>query len=192
VLAAWCAQAFDKAVNAMDTTFLIIPGYGDSGPEHWQSLWQRQDPRFRRVEQRDWWNPVCAEWVETLEKAVAASGPQTVLVAHSLGCGLVAHWAAQTRQRIRAAMLVAPPDPEGPAKELNIQGFVPVPDLPLAFPSLVVASSDDPYSSLEHAHGAATRWGSRWHNVGACGHINGDSGLGEWAEGKVLLRSLLI
>ena len=112
----------------MHTTFLIIPGYGNSGPEHWQSLWQQQDARFRRVEQRDWWSPQCSEWVAALERAVTASGPDTVLVAHSLGCGLVAHWAAQTRQRIRAAMLVAPPDPEGPAAELNIQGFVPVPD----------------------------------------------------------------
>lgn len=175
----------------MSTTFLIIPGYGDSGPEHWQSLWQQDDPRFRRVEQRDWWNPVCDEWLAVLEQAVAASGPDTVLVAHSLGCGLVAHWAAQTRQRIRAAMLVAPPDPEGPAAELNILGFVPVPDLPLAFPSLLVASSDDPYSSLEHAHAAALRWGSRWHNIGARGHINSDSGLGAWSEGRALLQSLL-
>ena len=87
----------------MHTSFLIIPGYGNSGPEHWQSLWQQQDARFRRVEQRDWWSPQCSEWVATLERAVAASGPDTVLVAHSLGCGLVAHWAAQTRQRIRAA-----------------------------------------------------------------------------------------
>ena len=69
--------------------------------------------------------------------------------------------------------------------------FVPVPDLPLAFPSLVVASSDDPYSSLEHAHAAATRWGSRWHNLGPCGHINGDSGLGDWPQGRALLDSLL-
>ena len=175
----------------MHTTFLIIPGYGNSGPEHWQSLWQQQDARFRRVEQRDWWSPQCSEWVATLERAVAASGPDTVLVAHSLGCGLVAHWAAQTRQRIRAAMLVAPPDPEGPAAELNIQGFVPVPELPLAFPSLVVASSNDPYSSLEHAHAAAARWGSRWHNLGPCGHINGDSGLGDWPQGRALLDSLL-
>ena len=66
-----------------------------------------------------------------------------------------------------------------------------VPELPLAFPSLVVASSDDPYSSLEHAHAAAARWGSRWHNLGPCGHINGDSGLGDWAEGRALLQSLL-
>lgn len=175
----------------MDHIYLIIPGYGGSGPDHWQSRWQLRDPHFRRVEQRDWWNPVCEEWMATLEQAVATSGPRTVLVAHSLGCGLVAHWAAHTRLRIRAAMLVAPPDPEGPAAELNIQGFVPVPDLPLAFPSLVVASSNDPYSSLEHARGAATRWGSRWHNIGACGHINSDSSLGEWGEGQALLRSLV-
>lgn len=175
----------------MSTTFLIIPGYGDSGPEHWQSLWQRGDPRFRRVEQRDWLNPLCSEWVAALEQAVATSGLDTVLVAHSLGCSLVAHWAAQTQLSVRAALLVAPPDHAGAAAELNLIGFTPLPDLPLPFPSLLVASSDDPYSSLEHARAAATRWGSRWHNLGACGHINGDSGLGDWAEGRALLQSLL-
>lgn len=173
------------------TTFLIVPGYGDSGPEHWQSHWQRKDARFRRVEQRDWFNPVCTEWVANLEAAVEAAGPDCVLVAHSLGCSLVAHWAASARSRVRAALLVAPPDPQGPAAELNIQGFAPLPGLALPFPSLVVASSNDPYASLEYSRAAADGWGSAWHVLGACGHINGDSGLGEWPQGRELLQSLL-
>lgn len=174
----------------MHATYLIIPGYGDSGPEHWQSHWQRQDADFRRVQQRDWLNPVCSEWVANLDAAVIEAGPNCILVAHSLGCSLVEHWAAQTRQRVRAALLVAPPDPQGPAAELNLQGFAPLPQQLLPFPSLVVASSDDPYASLEYSRAAAARWGSGWHNLGACGHINGESGLGDWPEGRRLLHAL--
>ncbi|MEK1907278.1 MAG: alpha/beta fold hydrolase [Pseudomonas sp.] len=175
----------------MSTRFLILPGYGDSGPTHWQSLWQQGDAQFRRVEQQDWLNPVCSDWVMALEQAVADSGADTVLVAHSLGCSLVAHWAAQTRLPIRGALLVAPPDPQGPAAELNLQGFAPLPPQALGFPSLLVASSDDPYGSLDYARAAAQRWGSRLQLIGAYGHINGDSGLGDWPEGRALLQSLL-
>ncbi|WP_068827940.1 RBBP9/YdeN family alpha/beta hydrolase [Pseudomonas sp. BMS12] len=175
----------------MQTTFLIIPGYGDSGPGHWQSRWQSQDASFVRVRQRDWLNPVCAEWVANLEAAVTEAGAGCVLVAHSLGCNLVAHWAAQTQQRVRAALLVAPPDPQGPAAELNLQGFAPLPEQSLPFSSLVVASCDDPYASLAYTQAVAARWGSRWHNLGVCGHINGDSKLGDWPQGRVLLQSLL-
>lgn len=103
----------------MSTTYLIIPGYGGSGPAHWQSLWQANS-RFQRVQQRDWLRPRCSEWVAQLEQAVAQSGADTVLVAHSLGCPLVAHWAQQTQLRVRAALLVAPPDLDGPAAELDL------------------------------------------------------------------------
>lgn len=174
----------------MSITYLIIPGYGDSGPRHWQSLWLG-DSRFRRVEQRDWLHPRCGDWVAQLEQAVAPSGPDTVLVAHSLGCPLVAHWAQQTQLRVRGALLVAPPDLDGPAAELDLQGFAPLPLQPLPFPSLLVASENDPYASVAYTRTLAERWGSRWHSIGAAGHINGDSGLDDWPEGRALLASLI-
>jgi len=175
----------------MSPHFLVLPGYGNSGPEHWQSLWEAAHPAFRRVEQRDWQRPVCADWLAALEQAVAASGPDTLLVAHSLACLLVAHWAAQTQQRVRAALLVAVPDPQGPSFPAQVQGFESMPMRPLPFPSLLVASSDDPYASLEHSQACAGAWGSRWVNIGAAGHINAASGLGQWPEGCSLLQSLL-
>ncbi|WP_443192455.1 RBBP9/YdeN family alpha/beta hydrolase [Pseudomonas indica] len=174
----------------MGDKVLILPGYGNSGPGHWQSLWQAAGPAFQRVEQRDWEHPVCAEWVAALEKAVAEAGDDCVLVAHSLACLLVAHWAAQTRQSVRAALLVALPDPSGPAFPSDASGFAPVPLMPLPFPSLVVASRDDPYGSLDFSRSCAGAWGSRWVDIGPAGHINGDSGLGDWPEGKRLLESL--
>ena len=85
---------------------LIIPGYGNSGPQHWQSLWQGARPNSSRFEPKSWDQPLRSDWVEALENSVAALGPDTILVAHSLGCLTVAHWAAQTRLRVKAALLV--------------------------------------------------------------------------------------
>ena len=171
----------------METTFLIIPGYGGSDPGHWQSLWQQQDARFRRVEQRDWWNPVCDEWVETLKQAVAASGPQTVLVAHSLGCGLVAHWAAQAPlellRRVRGALLVAPADVERPGCPEPLRNFAPMPRDLLPFPSLLVGSDNDAAASALRAMELARAWGSEAAILSGAGHINVKSGHRYWEQG---------
>lgn len=175
----------------MSRRILVLPGIGDSGPQHWQSLWQQQDARMQRVAQRDWEAPQCAEWVATLEQAVAAAGEQTVLVAHSLGCLLVAHWAVQTSRRIAGALLVAPPDPLGAEFPDVARGFAPLPLRALGFRSTVVASSDDPYGSPAFARGCAEAWGSRHVGIGACGHINAASGLGDWVVGRELLEELL-
>lgn len=170
---------------------LVLPGIGNSGPEHWQSRWEALNPWFKRVVQRDWDKPVCAEWTASLEAAVAHAGPEAVLVAHSLACLLVAHWSAASSQRVRAALLVAPPDPEAASFPKNAIGFAPVPKRRLPFRSVVVASANDPYSRLEHARQCASVWGSGFVNIGAAGHINAASGLAEWREGFVLLEALI-
>lgn len=175
----------------MQHPVLIVPGIYNSGPEHWQSLWEAKSPQFQRVIQRDWDHPVCDEWVATLEQAVAQSGPDTLIAAHSLGCLTVAHWAASTQLSIRGVLLVAAPDPDEPDFPDEIVGFGPVPLKTLPFKSIVVASTNDPYGSLAYAERCASAWGSRFVNVGAKGHINASSGLGDWPEGYALLESLL-
>jgi predicted alpha/beta hydrolase family esterase len=175
----------------MASPILILPGIGDSGPGHWQTLWEQGSPAMQRVHARDWEQPICAEWVAALEAAVEHSGPQAVLVAHSLACLQVAHWSAGSRLRIRAALLVAVPDPAGPSFPAQAQGFAPIPLQRLAFPSIVVASSDDPHGSIAHARRCAQAWGSRLVEIGAAGHINAGSGLGEWPQGRALLDGLL-
>jgi predicted alpha/beta hydrolase family esterase len=169
---------------------LILPGYGGSGPAHWQTLWERAHPAWRRVEAADWDHPVCEEWVQNLEGAVRASGRGTVLVAHSLACLQVVHWAAVTHLPVRAALLVAPPDPAGPEFPAAAVGFTPVPMTPLPFPSIVVGSTNDVYATVAFTESCARAWGSAFVSVGAAGHINAESGLGEWAEGRELLESL--
>ena len=174
----------------MSSPVLILPGIGNSGPLHWQSLWEQANPAFIRVEQRDWDHPVCEEWVATLAAAVRQTGPDVVLVAHSLACLALAQWASRDHAPIAAALLVAVPDPAGPNFPAEAVGFSQTPTQPFDFRSIVVASTDDPYGSVEHALGLAQVWGSRWVSVGACGHINASSGLGAWAEGYELFTQL--
>ena len=95
---------------------LIVPGLGNSGPQHWQRLWQAElGPRARAVEQADWDRPDFADWIARLDAAIATSPEPPVLVAHSLSCALVAHWSVQQNHAIAGAMLVAPADVDSDA-----------------------------------------------------------------------------
>lgn len=169
---------------------LILPGLGNSGPQHWQTLWMAGRPGFRRVEQADWETPRCSDWVAQLDAAVQKVGAQALLVAHSAACALVAHWAAAHGQRVRGALLVGPSDTEAPSYPIGPTGFAPMPLVRLPFASTVVASADDPYVSLDRAELFARSWGSQFVNIGTAGHINTASGLGSWPAGLELLEEL--
>ena len=169
---------------------LLLPGLWDSGPTHWQSLWEARFATFVRVRQRDWVTPRAGNWIEVLDLAVERAGPEALLVAHSLGCTLVARWAGETRRRIRGALLVAPSDVEAPSYPPGPQGFAPMPTARLPFPSIVVASEDDPYVALDRARAFAAAWGSDLVNAGRLGHLNSASGLGMWPLGMALLQRL--
>ncbi len=174
----------------MPSTVLTLPGIGNSGPQHWQTLWEQSNPGFVRISQRDWDHPICAEWVSVLERTVKGIAAPVVVVAHSLGCLALAHWAAQPHAPIQAALLVAVPDPDGPNFPADAVGFSPLPRQKFSFPSIVVASTDDPYGSVAFAQARASVWGSRLVNIGAAGHVNADRGLGPWPEGFALLQRL--
>ena len=172
------------------STILIIPGLGGSGPQHWQSIWEKRY-KFTRVEQNDWDTPVCADWVENINNAVKAYDPDDViLVGHSLACVTIAYWAQKFNIKIKAALLVAPADSEAETFPTGTTGFSPVPLFKLPFPSIVVASTDDFYVTTERAKLFADRWGSEFINVGLAGHINVSSGHGEWDKGLAFLKKL--
>lgn len=167
----------------MAVQVLTLPGWLSSGPEHWQSRWERRHG-FVRVEQHDWLTPKRGDWMARLEDVVADARGPLVLVAHSLGCILTAAWAAHSRHptRVRGALLVAPGDVEQPDLAGHLPGWAPIVRRPLPFPSVLVASRDDPYCRFERAQGLAADWGSRFVDAGARGHLNAESGLGDWPE----------
>lgn len=167
---------------------IILPGIFNSGDSHWQTHWQREDAAMRRFAPADWDRPDLADWIAALNREIAASVRPPVLVAHSLAGLLVAHAAPPT---IAGAFLVSVPDPAGPAFPPAAAGFADPPALPLPFPSLVVASSNDPFATLAHMRACADQWGSGFVEIGAHGHINGQSGLGAWPVGRNLLRAFM-
>lgn len=176
----------------INNPILILPGLGSSGAEHWQSLWEASNPAFRRVVQRDWDHPDLEVWLETLNRSIVACKAAPVVVAHSLACSLVAHWVAKYVHGIKAALLVSPSDVESPARTPpEVRGFAPMPLVRFPFPSIVVASTDDPCVELGRAEFFARSWGSRLEVVPAAGHLNAMSGLGEWPAEQALLQELL-
>ena len=184
-------RASDYGASVIDVPALIVPGIGNSGPQHWQTLWEQRHPHWQRISQRDWDCPRCDEWVAALDAALAGFATQPVFVAHSMGCLVVAHWAGRSSVPVRAAFLVAVPDPNSPNFPSAAQGFQPVPLSPLQFPSLVVSSTDDPFGSVAHAQRCAEAWGSEFVKIGSAGHINAESGHGDWPDGLRLLGRLL-
>lgn len=171
---------------------LILPGLDDSGPGHWQTRWQWTRRNVRRFAPASWSDPDPDDWVAAVDRAVAAASGRLVLVAHSLGCIALARWAAaHDDERVAAAMLVAPCDPERPGALRQVAAFAPTPRVPLPFRSVVVASSDDPHASLARSRAMAHDWGSSIVEAGTLGHINARSGLDDWPFGQVILDDLL-
>jgi len=174
------------------TPILIVPGYGGSGPDHWQSWLEARLAGARRVALPALDRPRCADWVDALERAVAACDEPPLLVAHSLGCIAVAHWARARPGHARGALLVAPCDAERSGGLEGVEGFAPIPLQKLDFPALVVASTNDPFVPFERAQDFAHAWGARLVAVPGGGHLNVASGFGAWPEAEALLRELLV
>lgn len=172
---------------------LILPGLGNSGPEHWQTLWQAAYG-YQRVEQAEWDKPKLPDWLAQLEQAVARADAKVVLVAHSLACSLVAHFAQlpSADAKVLGAFLVSPADVETPrCTPSETRCFSPIPLGRLPFPAHVVTSSNDPYVDRERAEFFAQSWGAGFTDIGPAGHINASSGLGAWPEGHAAFLSCL-
>lgn len=174
-----------------DARILLLPGWLDSDPGHWQSRWEHLHGD-ERVQQADWLWPKRGDWMARLDELLLQDERRAVLVAHSLGCQLVAAWAAHSKHtaRVSGALLVAPPDTERDDMPPNLHGWRPIVRQRLPFAAIAVTSTDDPFCHADRSAQMAADWGAKLRVIGAKGHINTDTGLGDWAEGRVLLQEL--
>lgn len=170
---------------------LLLPGWQNSGPDHWQSRWERAHG-FERVEQDDWLWPRRGDWMARLEDTLLADERPALLVAHSLGCHLAAAWAGHSRYgaRVAGALLVAPPDLERADMPPQVQTWAPLQRQRLPFAATVVYGSDDPYCAPAQSQALAAGWGAEVLALPGAGHVNADSGLGDWPAGLALLAAL--
>ncbi|MFZ1680242.1 MAG: alpha/beta hydrolase [Rhizobiaceae bacterium] len=179
-------------MKVAEATILFIPGYQNSGPDHWQSRWQARLSTARRVNQAEWSKPEVSEWTRTLADAVNEAPRPVVLVAHSLGVATAIQALPLFDRPVAGGFFVAPPDVANPAiRPRHLMTFGPYPCEPLSFPSIVIASRNDPYSTFETVEDIAAAWGSLFIDAGESGHINADSGHGPWPEGSIAFARFL-
>jgi len=176
-----------------EADILMVPGWGNSGPGHWQHRWHDKINNAQWVVQENWELPTLEPWVSNIEHAVAMATRPVVLVGHSLGVLAIVHAAQRFKDtKVRGALLVCPPDmDDANNKSPETLQFANPPRDPLPFPSLLVASSNDPFCAIERAADMAMAWGSEFHNAGDAGHIDNDSGHGPWPEGLMMFTRLM-
>ncbi len=188
-------------MRTSDVDILIVPGWSNSGPDHWQSRWERNLKTARRVEQADWMAPDRDAWVARIAAEVDCSMRPAVLVGHSLGVAAVVHAASGLDpSKVAGAFLVAPSDvdaheqwprDDGQAWEAIAASFAPMPVGVLPFPARVIASSDDTFCTIERAQALGAAWGADVSILAKAGHINTVSGHGPWPEGLLSFGTFL-
>ena len=178
-------------------TVLIVPGLRDHVEAHWQTLLAARLPRVRTVPPMGRDNLDCAARVEAIEREAQAVDGPLVIVAHSGGVVMLAHWAQRTLRKVRGALLATPPDFERPMPEgyptlqaLRAGGWLPVPRTRLPFPSITAASHNDPLAQFCSVAQIAHDWGSRLVHLGQVGHLNPASGFGEWPRAEQFIAEL--
>lgn len=179
-------------MKVKDAEILIIPGYTNSGPGHWQTRWEQKLSTARRIEQAEWSKPIRTDWVANVVRAIEESERPVILIAHSLGIPTAIHAAIETSKPIAGGFFVAPPDVANPKiRPKHLMTFGPYPREPLAFPSITIASRNDPFCPFDVAEDIAGAWGSLFIDAGEAGHINEESGHGPWPEGSMTFASFM-
>lgn len=182
-----------------DPLILIVPETAETGPDHWQARWERHRGNCQRLDLGMWDNPHRNTWINKLNLAIYRADRPVLLVGHGLGALTIAWWAeyeqppksSGAQGPVIGALLIAPPDPDKPGQDQRLAKFAATPRHPLPFPAFVVASANDPACSLRSAIQLARDWDCRFAEAGAVGHLDADSGVGDWALGQRLLGRLL-
>lgn len=168
-----------------DANILVLPGLHGGSDAYWYARWEAKLKTAKRVEQQDWYKPNFVDWCGRVINAVEQAEKPVIIIAHSLGVMTAVHASPKfPHQKVVGGYFVAPPDMDGLVHEYpETAEFGPAPTDPLSYPSVLVASSNDPYCDLSVAEDLSYAWGSKFENAGESGHINADSGQGPWPEG---------
>lgn len=175
----------------MNKHIYILPGLYNSGPEHWQTHWENAYG-FTRINQKNWDNPVCDDWLTTVEATLKNEDhKQVILIGHSTACCTIVKWAEQYKHIIKGALLVAPSDTESIHYPPGPAGFAPMPSFRLPFPSIIITSTDDEVVTVDRATQFATNWGSELIVLEKSGHLGSAANLGLWPFGFEQLKKLM-
>jgi predicted alpha/beta hydrolase family esterase len=172
---------------------LILPSLGGPDDDLWLSRWERKLHTARIIDQPDWHAPQAAEWVARLGEAVAQARRPVILVAHGLGCHVVARAVACGTELgpVVGAYLVAPTDPESMATASPVRNFGPPALSPLPFPSVLIAAQNNPHCTAARARDFAEAWGAEFVDAGESGSLDAAAGFGPWPEGLMRFAGFL-
>ncbi|WP_319531258.1 alpha/beta hydrolase [uncultured Cohaesibacter sp.] len=165
--------------------FVLVPGFKNSGPEHWQSFWERDIDIFQRISQRRWDQRDIYLWIDAIGRTVAEEERPAILIGHSLGALASACVIADHEAGVAGAMFVAPAEPI----RFEAEGRIPYDHLDA--PTVLVASHNDTLISFPRAKFFAEGWGSDFVDLGEAGHINSEAGFGRWPYGLGILLDLV-
>lgn len=172
-------ESLDEVATRLD--LVLIPGFKNSGPEHWQSLWQDHSPAFQRISHSHWNAPDIEHWIDATRRLLAQRQRPSILIGHSLGALAATCLAAELHPLVAGVMLVAPPRPS------RFEAVERVPHTRLEIPAMVVASQTDPIMPFSRAEHWSHLWGAELVDIGDAGHINAEAGYGLWWQGLELL-----
>jgi predicted alpha/beta hydrolase family esterase len=179
-------------------TVVLVPGLRGHVEDHWQTRLAARLPGAWMVPPLGRTEPSLQIRIRLLDHIVEDVDGPVVIVAHSAGVLATVHWAATwTGTKVVGALLATPPAFASPLPaeypsilELRDHGWLPIPRRPLPFPSIVASSDDDPLGNPLRLRAMASAWGSRFHSLGAVGHLNPASGFGNWPEAEELIDEL--
>jgi predicted alpha/beta hydrolase family esterase len=185
------ADRIHQPMDRPDPHVLILPGWQGDSPDHWTGRWPLRHGH-RLVQQHDWQRPLRGDWLMRLEETVMDLSCPVVLVAHGLGCHLVAAWAGYSPQvgRVHSALLVAPIDLLSEPWPSRLPSWTRAARQRLPFSSTVVARDQKDQSVSDYSRQWARAWDARWlQQPPAADFSHGPDA--DWPEGHALLQELI-
>ena len=143
--------------------------------DHWIERWGQRLSTARKV-------PTGTNGADPLVDAIGSASGPVVVIAHKDGVErLVSLVSAADEVAVRGALLVAPRGGQPMGER----------DEPLPFPSILVASRNDPDCDYDTAESMGARWGSQVMDAGQAGGIDHESGHGPWPEGLMVFARFI-
>ncbi len=176
-------------MRASDFDLLIVPRLGGADGD-WPSRWRAKLTTARLVHPADRRELRREAWIASVREAVREAKRPILFVGHGLGAATIARAApALVGADVRGAFLVAPPD-DGGLMRLASADWTPV-RTALPWPTLVIASRDDPDGAYDAIAALAAEWGAELIDAGFAGSLNTASGHGPWPEGLTRLAGFI-
>ncbi len=177
-------------MRASDFDILIVPNIGGAADGDWPSRWRAKLSTARLVHPQNSADTRREAWTEAIARAAGGATRPALFIGHGLGAAAIADAGrALDGAGVRGAFLVAPPDERGLERLAGVD-WTPA-RAPLPWPSVVIASRNDPLGVYDAVAALAADWGAELIDAGEAGGLDAASGHGPWPEGLMRLAAFM-